>query len=196
MRRVAVVPSAPALLAAYAGRIDPMPQVRAAALAAVRWLVDGRRGPVDLLSARTGTPNVRRGAGDPVGSRVGRELLAAAGFAGHVAAWPQPGPLPPATAAPLLVVANGSARRSPQAPGYLDDRAAAFDDHVERALTTGDARALVDLDPVLAADLLVTDLPAFRALGAWAPGRYSAIVDLAADPFGVRYWVARWSPVD
>ena len=38
------------------------------------------------------------------------------------------------------------------APGYLDERAAPFDEAVERAVRDGDLPALAAIDPVLAAD--------------------------------------------
>jgi len=42
----------------------------------------------------------------------------------------------------LLVMGDGSARRSLRAPGYLDTRAAAFDAEVERTIRTGELDAL------------------------------------------------------
>ena len=57
------MPGVLALLPEYAGREDPVPEVRAAALAASAWLAEA--GPVTVV-------------GDEQGRRVGRYLLAGA----------------------------------------------------------------------------------------------------------------------
>ncbi|MGH3249037.1 MAG: hypothetical protein ACRDOI_22920, partial [Trebonia sp.] len=64
----------------------------------------------------------------------------------------------------LLAVGDGTARRSASAPGYLDERAAPFDEAVEHAVRDGDLPALARLDPALAADLLAAGRPAWQAL--------------------------------
>jgi hypothetical protein len=64
----------------------------------------------------------------------------------------------------LLAVGDGSARRSASAPGYLDERAAPFDESVERAVRDGDLPAIAALDPALAAALLAAGRPAWQAL--------------------------------
>ncbi len=46
----------------------------------------------------------------------------------------------------LLVMADGSARRSRKAPGYLDERSVPFDAAVERAIRSGDLAALLAID--------------------------------------------------
>ena len=70
----------------------------------------------------------------------------------------------------LLVLGDGSARRSAAAPGYLDERAEPFDTVVEQALRDGDLPALAALDPDLARDLLAAGRPAWQALaGALTP---------------------------
>jgi hypothetical protein len=56
----------------------------------------------------------------------------------------------------LLVMGDRSARRMLKAPGYLDDRAAAFDADVERAVRAGDLGVLQRLDQRLARDLMAT----------------------------------------
>ena len=88
---------------------------------------------VDL---RVGGP----GAGLPLSLAVGAWLLDRAGWAG---------PRTYSTGTPdsggrvaLLVMADGSAKRSTSAPGFLDDRAEAFDASIASALATGDAEAL------------------------------------------------------
>ena len=93
----------------------------------------------------------------------------------------------------LLVMGDGSARRSIAAPGHLDDRAQAFDAAVATALASGDAETLADLDVELGAELMSVGVPAWRAAGSLlAASAYRA--DLLADvaPYGVGYFVARW----
>jgi aromatic ring-opening dioxygenase LigB subunit len=93
----------------------------------------------------------------------------------------------------LLVAGDGSARRGPKAPGYLDPRAASFDAEVGRALGSGDAAALLALDPILADDLLVAGRAPWQVLGgAVGDATVTATLDYAGDPFGVWYAVARW----
>jgi hypothetical protein len=103
-----------ALLPEYAGIEDPVAELRAACLAAVRWL----DGDVVIL-------------GDPQGERVGRALLSASGVSTGSTTGPS-----------YLVVGNGSARRSERAPGHLDERSFDFDDELRSELTTGDVSGL------------------------------------------------------
>ncbi len=99
-----------------------------------------------------------------------------------------------AAAAPrtaLLVMADGSARRSRRAPGYLDPRAGPFDAEVGRAIRDGDMAALLALDGELAAELLATGRSAWQVLaGAMTGHRPSCHVRYDDDPFGVAYLVA------
>lgn len=91
----------------------------------------------------------------------------------------------------LLAVGDGSTRRGPAAPGYLDERAVPFDDAVLRALRSGDMAALAELDPDLARDLVATGRAAWQVLaGAFAGARPATEIGYAADPFGVAYVVA------
>ena len=93
----------------------------------------------------------------------------------------------------LVVLGDGSARRTTAAPGYLDDRAVGFDDRVADALRTGDAYALDDIDPVAAAELLVAGAPAWRAAGrVLRNSRFDADLRAYEAPFGVGYFVATW----
>ncbi len=163
--RVALVPGVLAFLPEYAGLEDPVPQVRAASLAAAAWV--GEQGPVQVV-------------GDAQGLRVGRHLLTSAG--GSEGAGPA-----------YLVVANGSARRNDTAPGYVDERAVRFDDAVLSALRAPDPDALAGLDVRLADDLLVGNPAGLVRLGELLRGLSTVGVDHVGDPFGVAYWVARWS---
>jgi hypothetical protein len=102
----------------------------------------------------------------------------------------------------VLVMADGSARRSRRAPGALDERSAGFDAAVERAVRAGDLGALAAIDPELARDLMAAGRPAWQVLaGALAPaagpdgadgagGGPSVEVLYAGDPFGIAYLVA------
>lgn len=91
----------------------------------------------------------------------------------------------------LLVMADGSARRSLRAPGYLDPRAAAFDAAIEQAVRGGDLGPLRAVDAALARDVLAAGRPAWQVLAGALPGRAPAVEVLYADdPFGVFYLVA------
>lgn len=93
----------------------------------------------------------------------------------------------------LVVMGDGSARRSTTAPGYLDERAEPFDSAVVAALRDGDGDALANLDESLGADLLAAGVPAWRAAGALlAGGEFDAELLYAAAPYGVGYFVAQW----
>jgi hypothetical protein len=103
----------------------------------------------------------------------------------------------------LLAVGDGSARRSAAAPGYLDERAAPFDETVERAVRDGDLPALAALDPALATDLLAAGRPAWQTLaGALsaphapeaAAARLQTEVLYSDAPLGVAYLVATFIP--
>jgi hypothetical protein len=94
----------------------------------------------------------------------------------------------------LLVLGDGSARRSRAAPGYLDERAEPFDAAVEAALAGGDAAALSALDGALGAELLAAGVPAWRAAGRLLEGApYTGTVLYAEAPYGVGYFVAAWT---
>jgi hypothetical protein len=95
----------------------------------------------------------------------------------------------------LLVMGDGSARRSRRAPGYLDQRAADFDAEVEEAVRTGKLDALQRLDQALARDLMVTGRPAWQVLsGAMRSLAPTVEVLYSDDPFGVAYLVAYLRP--
>ena len=91
----------------------------------------------------------------------------------------------------LLVAGDGSARCTPAAPGYFDDRAEEFGRRVESALRGGDMAALARLDPNLAAELMATGRAAWQVLaGAVGAQRQVPGDVLYADaPFGVAYYV-------
>ena len=99
----------------------------------------------------------------------------------------------------LLVMGDGSACRTEQAPGYLDVRAEPYDLAVARALEQADAAALAGLDPELSRELRAAGRAAWQVLAGAAAGggfsggfRGSLLADVA--PYGVGYFVASWLP--
>jgi hypothetical protein len=98
----------------------------------------------------------------------------------------------PSTAG-VLAVGDGSARRTPKAPGSLDAAAGAFDAAVGTALRNGDAEALAVLDEVEGERLMAAGTGAWRALGAALTGRpVTARLHHDSAPLGVGYLVADW----
>ena len=162
--KAALVPGVLALLPAYASLEDPVADLRAACLDAVATL----------------GPRVRVVAPSPGDARVAEHLLATLGA--EVA---EDGP-------DVLVVGNGSAKRTEKAPGHFDDRAQGFDDDVRRALLEPLPIALAALDPGLAEDLWA-DVDGLRALADLLTPDSRAEVRYDAAPFGVQYWVITWS---
>jgi hypothetical protein len=134
----------------------------------------------------------------PLAHTVGAWLLDEAGYsgtrvglaAGELARLLSslPGPLG------VLAMADGSARRSVKAPGYLDAAAEPFDAVVAAALASGDAGALAALDPAEGERLLAAGVPTWRAVGAALTGRHiTARLHYDAAPFGVGYLAADWA---
>jgi len=94
----------------------------------------------------------------------------------------------------LVVLGDGSARRSTGAPGYLDERAAGFDAAVAEALRSGDGRELEKLDGDLANELLAGGVPAWHAAAAvLLEQTYAAQLSYDEAPYGVGYFVAAWT---
>ncbi|MBL7501024.1 class III extradiol dioxygenase subunit B-like domain-containing protein [Frankia sp. CNm7] len=142
------------------------------------------------LLAEAGVTAGRRGLGvspkaEPAeAAALGAGLVEAAAAAGERVA--------------LLVMGDGSARRTPKAPGSLDDRAGPYDAVVERALATVDLDTLLSLEPGLAADLLVAGRASWQvlagALRAAGTGGWASDVLYADAPYGVGYFVCLWEP--
>jgi hypothetical protein len=92
----------------------------------------------------------------------------------------------------LVVMADLSACRTERAPGAFRAEAAAVDDSVAEALRTGKPARLLDLDPALAADLMVTGRVPLQVLaGAFEsePAVHGRVLYEDA-PYGVGYLVA------
>jgi aromatic ring-opening dioxygenase LigB subunit len=91
----------------------------------------------------------------------------------------------------LLAMADGSARRGPEAPGYLDERSGPFDAEVARAVRDADTDALLGVDPGLARELLADGRPCWQVLAGALHGTQPATeISYCDDPFGVAYLVA------
>src|SRR5690348_17025323 len=103
------------------------------------------------------------------------------------------GYLPDNAAVALVVVADGSARRSTAAPGYFDEGAAAFDARVATALRSGQGKML-NLDRELGAALLAVGVPVWTAVASLVEMRQSWDAELLYDaaPYGVGYFAASW----
>ena len=94
----------------------------------------------------------------------------------------------------LLVMGDGSARRTESSPGKVDTRAIDFDDTVARALAEADTAALSVLDADLARELMVAGRPAWQVLaGAAGEGAFDGDLLTHEAPYGVGYLVATWA---
>ncbi|MER5500620.1 class III extradiol dioxygenase subunit B-like domain-containing protein [Streptomyces sp. NPDC002561] len=94
----------------------------------------------------------------------------------------------------LLVLGDGSACRTLKAPGYLDERAEAFDAAAARALGAADPDALLALDEELAYELKAAGRAPWQVLAGAARGTGLDGRLLYDDaPYGVGYLVAAWS---
>jgi hypothetical protein len=197
-------------LAETTGTWDPAGELSLASYApALRAAVPRTTGP------RTTGPRTTslRTTGLPLALGIGALLLDNAGYAGSRilrgidAAEPAAGCLAlgrevaaSASRVALLAVGDGSARRSASAPGYLDERAAPFDEAVERAVRDGDLAALASLDPALATDLLAAGRPAWQVLAGalltspLAADRPHTEILYSDAPLGVTYLVATVVP--
>lgn len=156
------------------GKGDPPPDTRElpASLAVAAWLLnrtDWTAAPVEGL-----------GLGEPLAqercSEAGREMAASAG---RVA---------------LLAMGDGSNCRTLKAPGYFDERAAAFDAAAARALGSADTEGLLALDEELAYELQASGRAGWHLLAGAAEGAGLEGRLLYDDaPYGVGYLVAGWS---
>jgi len=203
---VAGCPHPPLLLTGITGRpVAEVEQLRAACLAAIGELLAAGPDRIVLVGG------ARPGEDDKALSIVvGRQLLREAGCQLPVEHVVVAADSPPADCLAagravarsdgaaglgLLVMADGSARRSLKAPGYLDERAAPFDAGVEECLASGRLAGLAGLDPELAAELLVAGRAAWQVLaGAVGEATGSSRLHYSADPFGVWYPVFSWVP--
>jgi hypothetical protein len=162
---------------------------------------------VDLEVTLPGGDPPRGGGHDlPLSLTVGAWLLTESGWIGQVRGLEVDAATPPAECRSLgaavaqeadrvgmLVMGDGSARRSTEGPGYLDPRAESFDAEVAEALRAGDPAGLLAIDPVLGAELQAAGRAAWQVLaGASAEVLFDAEVAYDAAPYGVGYMVAVW----
>jgi hypothetical protein len=217
--RAVVCPSPPLLAADLTGRETVLPDLaKACADAVARLLAAGPDAVIVVGGGRTTAtwdpgsrldlaaygPGFPSGtAGLPLGLGLGAMLLEDAGYAGPrvLQAIAEDAPAAEclelgaslagrAPRAGLLVVGDGSARRSLKAPGHLDERAAPFDASVERALRDGDMTALAGLDPHLARELMATGRAAWQVLAGVFGAPPAGEILYSGAPFGVSYLVA------
>ncbi|MEO6714526.1 MAG: class III extradiol dioxygenase subunit B-like domain-containing protein [Mycobacteriales bacterium] len=143
----------------------------------------------------------------PLSLAVGAWLLKSAGFAADVTAIGVPATASAEEAVALaralvgtpdrvivLAMGDGSAKRNPAAPGYVDGRAAGFDESVGKALASADTEALLALDESLARRLMCAGRASWQVLAGAAAGQ-ALHADLLYDdaPYGVGYFVATWT---
>jgi aromatic ring-opening dioxygenase LigB subunit len=94
----------------------------------------------------------------------------------------------------LLVMGDGSARRSEHSPVHLHPRAEIFDTTVANALHHADSAVLAALDPDLAADLQAAGRAPWQVLaGVLESGLSSGDLTYHAAPYGVGYFVASFT---
>jgi hypothetical protein len=211
----AVCPHPPLLVPAVApGTTGELAGLRDACDAAVRTLLAARPDRVLVLAgdldgeldecaggtlAAYGADARAGGAatGLPLGHTIGAWLLDRAGWSGP-RTYASTDAADVSGDVALLVMADGTTKRSVQAPGFLDDRAAAYDAAIVAALAAGDPDALLALDPVLGAELGSTGVPALRSLGEMTKREVAKGATVTARlrvdeaPFGVGYFVADW----
>jgi hypothetical protein len=200
---VAGCPHPPLLLPGITGRpVAEVEQLRTACLTAIG----------ELLAAGPSRVVVVGGAGPDEDEKalsivIGRRLLTEAGCRLPVEHLVVAAQSPPADcleagrrlaaeddSTGLLVMADGSACRSLKAPGYLDPRAAGFDAGVQACLGSGRLDGLAELDPVLAAELLVAGRAAWQVLAGAVATAGRCRLHYSDDPFGVWYPVFSWVP--
>ncbi|MEU8215190.1 hypothetical protein AB0C47_05415 [Micromonospora taraxaci] len=98
----------------------------------------------------------------------------------------------------LLVLGDGSACRGVKSPGYDDPRALAYDQRVAAALADADLDVLLDLDPVVSAELKAAGRAPWQVLAGAARaagGGWRGDLLHHAAPYGVAYFVASWERV-
>ncbi|MBA2559825.1 MAG: hypothetical protein H0V07_08050 [Propionibacteriales bacterium] len=102
-------------------------------------------------------------------------------------------------ASALLVMGDGSAKRSTTAPGYLDGRAEPFDETILAALSAPSLDMLLSIDTTLADELWVAGREAWQVLAGAASGPdnwtppITTWVRYHAAPLGVGYAVIDWT---
>jgi hypothetical protein len=208
----AVCPHPPALVPEVASGAAPeLDDVREAALATASRLVASTPDRVIVVGTGDLTGGVDESAGGtlagygvdvlaggtdlvlPLSLTIGAWLLDQVGWDG-ARTYTTTSSTPTEERVALLVMADGSARRSLKAPGSLDERAEPYDATVAAALADGDPAALAALDVDLGDELLAAGIRALVVLGDMTKGAdVTAQLRWDGAPFGVGYWVADWT---
>jgi len=128
------------------------------------------------------------------GERLGVEVDVAAGDAEHgIFSREVAHLLESDTPTALLVVADGSAARTPKAPASLHPDAEAFDAAVAAALASGSPAILGALDRARAAEVSAGGWPAWQLASSLCAGsEFQAQIWADEAPYGVGYLVAQW----
>lgn len=94
----------------------------------------------------------------------------------------------------LLVMGDGSARRSEHSPVHLHPRAELFDNTVAAALDLADTGTLAALNPDLATELQAAGRAPWQVLaGATTTAGLKGNLTYNAAPYGVGYFVSTWA---
>ncbi len=209
----AVCPGPPLLIPELSGADPVAADLRAACLDAVRLMLTRAPDVVAVIGPgeRTGPCSAharvdvsvykgggRASAAAPLSVGLGGLLLDWAGYQGERRVWSVERPdgvaaqvLAAAPTVAILVVSDGSARRTLTAPGFLDERSGPYDAAVSRAVSTGNLATLAELDEHLARALMATGWPALQVLAAVAgAARPRTTVHFDDAPYGVGYLVA------
>ncbi|UYM04571.1 class III extradiol ring-cleavage dioxygenase family protein [Solicola gregarius] len=212
---IAFCPHPPLLVPAVAqGAADELAYLRTACDAVVRALVDGRGSDVTVVGSAPASASwdataggsldgfgvgVRAGGAStvlPLSLTVGAWLLDRAGWEGPRTYVAVSGDEIVDVRGSVLVMADGTAKRTEQAPGHIDDRAPTYDKAIAQALASGDADALAALDTALGVQLWSGGVPALRTIGRSVAASSWRVADarLRYDdaPYGVGYFVAEW----
>lgn len=194
VRAVAFIPGAPLLLRELTGAVDVAASLRGVVAAAVAEVTSLGGDVIIVVPADQPVAEqvARRALGPDQGAPVSvveiapHETRARCAEIGRELA---------ERACVLIVVGGGSARRSVAAPGYLDERAQPFDADLAAALRDVDLETLANVDPALAAELLVDGRAPWQvaaAAVAASPERLRLGTWHDEDPFGVLYLVGTW----
>ncbi len=192
------------------GSVDDLATLRVACDAAVRTLLDADPSRVIVIGAGDRDDDRDESAGGslaaygldisaggpdhglPLSLTIGAWLLDRAGWTG-ARTYSSAHPDVDGDVA-LLVMADGAAKRSIQAPGFLDERAEPYDASIAAALAGGDPEALAQLDADLGVELGSAGAVTLRTLGDLAKGAdITARLRYDEAPFGVGYFVADWT---
>ena len=160
------MPGCLALLPEYASLRDPVADLRAAVLDAVSWLGED----VEIVAGEQGR-------------RVAESVLAAR---------PRTGGSDDGGRS-VLVVGNGTARRTEKAPGHFHIRADGYDEELRGALLEPCPEAVRGIADDRLATVMWADLDTFQELGTLLEGARLTGIDYDDHPFGVQYWVLRWT---